>query len=253
MARIRSIYPNTPTDPEFATLPVEARLMFIYSWTMADDAGNLEGNPLGLKMALFPADDWASVARITELVAALVAGQFYEPYESGGKQYLHIRTFHKYQKPERKTKPRCPLYPGQEYEYKVRQGKEWIPVTETGAFGEHTPNAQCANSVQSLGSVVECSGQKTLDENVNESLTENATAGSTPRRDTPAPDAFGVNGTSNTPRLEPVAATADCTAIEAAIQTALKEMVPAPAADGRPHQRPNVIFMKTRRFDDDDG
>jgi hypothetical protein len=47
MARIRSIHPNTLIDPEFAALPVEARLMFIYSWTMADDAGNLEANPLG--------------------------------------------------------------------------------------------------------------------------------------------------------------------------------------------------------------
>jgi hypothetical protein len=57
MARIRSIYPGTPIDPEFALNPVEERLLFIYSWTIADDAGNLERNPLGLKMALFPGDE----------------------------------------------------------------------------------------------------------------------------------------------------------------------------------------------------
>jgi hypothetical protein len=152
MARIRSIHSNTLIDPEFAALPVEARLMFIYSWTAADDAGNLEGNPLGLRMALFPADEWATVARITELREILIAGRFYESYEADGKRYLHIRTFDKYQKPERKTKHRCPLRPGQNHEYRVRDGKEWIRKTATGAVSEQTPIEQCANSVHSLGS-----------------------------------------------------------------------------------------------------
>jgi hypothetical protein len=47
MARIRSIYPTTPTGPEFAAIPVEGRLLFIYSWTLSDDAGNFERTPLG--------------------------------------------------------------------------------------------------------------------------------------------------------------------------------------------------------------
>jgi hypothetical protein len=103
-------------------------------------------------MALFPADDWASVARITELLEILIAGRFYEPYEADGKRYLHVRTFDKYQKPERKTKHRCPLRPGQEHEYRVRDGNEWIRKTATGAVSGQTPNEQCANSVRTLGS-----------------------------------------------------------------------------------------------------
>lgn len=132
MARIRSIHPNTPIDPELASLPVEARLLFIYSWTAADDAGNLEGNPLGLRMALFPADDWATVARITELAEMLIAGRFYESYEADGKQYLHVRNFPKYQKLDHPTAPKFPLAPGQSYTYHVRQGNTYVPRTENG-------------------------------------------------------------------------------------------------------------------------
>jgi hypothetical protein len=140
MARIRSIYPSTPTDPEFALNAVEGRLLFIYSWTLADDAGNLERNPLGLKMALFPGDDWASVKRVAELVDALIVGRFYEPYEADGKQYLHVRNFARYQKPDHPTAPRYPLVPGQEYTYHVRLGNGWSTKTEKGALPEPTPN-----------------------------------------------------------------------------------------------------------------
>jgi hypothetical protein len=132
MARIRSIHPNTLIDPEFASVPVEARLLFIYSWTTADDAGNLEGNPLGLRMALFPADEWATVARITELAEMLIAGRFYESYEADGKQYLHIRNFPKYQKLDHPAAPKFPLAPGQSYTYHARQGNTFVPRTENG-------------------------------------------------------------------------------------------------------------------------
>lgn len=121
MARIRSIHPNTPTDPDLALQPVEGRLMFIYSLTISDDAGNLEGNPLGLRMALFPADEWATVERMTMLTEGLIVGRFYVPYEADGKQYLHIRNFPKYQKLDHPTAPKFPLFPGQEYTYHARK------------------------------------------------------------------------------------------------------------------------------------
>jgi len=149
MARIRSIYPGTPIDPEFALNPPEGRLLFIYSWTVADDAGNLERNSLGLKMALFPGDDWATVKRVAELVDALIVGRFYEPYEVDGKQYLHVRNFARYQKPDHPTAPRYPLYPGQEYPFHVRQGNGWRTKTETGALPEHPPNVPRKNRERS--------------------------------------------------------------------------------------------------------
>jgi len=149
MARIRSIYPGTPIDPEFALIPVEGRLLFIYSWTTADDAGNFERNPLGLRMGLFPGDEWATVQRITELVEALIAGRFYEPYEVDGKQFLHVRNFAKYQKPDHPTAPRFPLQPGQQYTYHVRQGNGWGTKTEQGPLPEPPPNVPRKNRERS--------------------------------------------------------------------------------------------------------
>jgi hypothetical protein len=140
MGRIRSIHPTTPTDPEFAANTVEGRLLALYSLTIADDAGNLERNPLGLKMALFPADEWATVNRITELVDTLIGGRFYEPYESERKQYLHIRNFAKYQKPDHPTAPRYPLFPGQEFTYHVRQGNTWVPKTVKSSLHDRSVN-----------------------------------------------------------------------------------------------------------------
>jgi hypothetical protein len=166
MARIRSIYPTTPTDPEFAANKVEGRLLFIYSLTIADDAGNLERNPLGLKMALFPADEWATTEQIAGLVDTLIAGRFYETYEADGKQYLHVRNFAKYQKPDHPTAPRYPLYPGQAYTYHVRQGNGWTTKTEQGPLPEHTPNVPRKNMERSrrkgsgLGSGLERKGKE---------------------------------------------------------------------------------------------
>lgn len=146
MARIRSIHPNTPTDPELASVPVEARLLFIYSWTMADDAGNLDANPLGLRMALFPGDDWATVARITEIVDMLVAGRFYTTYAVDGKKYLHVRNFARYQKLDHPTAPKVPLAPGQTYRYHVRKGNTFEPKTEKRPLPEqHTNNTRTAH------------------------------------------------------------------------------------------------------------
>jgi hypothetical protein len=93
-----------------------------------------------LKMALFPADEWATVKRITELVDTLIGGRFYEPYEVDGKQYLHIRNFAKYQKPDHPTAPRYPLFPGQEFTYHVRQGNTWVTKTDKSSPPDRSTN-----------------------------------------------------------------------------------------------------------------
>lgn len=132
MARIRSIHPDILIDPDFAGIPRDARLLFIYTLIVADDAGNLEDSPRALKMACFPGDDDLTVARIEELRDILLAGRFYESYEVDGKRYLHIRNFLKYQRPDHPTKPKCHLFPGQVFTYHVRQGNAFVPKTEQG-------------------------------------------------------------------------------------------------------------------------
>jgi hypothetical protein len=81
-------------------------------------------------MSLFPADAAMTIKKIVGLVDALVAGRFYEPYEADGKQFLHIRNFAKYQRLDHPAAPKCPLAPGQEYVYHVRQGNTFIPKIE---------------------------------------------------------------------------------------------------------------------------
>lgn len=129
MARIRSIHPSILTDPEFASALRDGRILFIYTWIIADDAGNLERSRRGLKMACFPSPSDADLTdeKIAELTDLLITERFYQPYEFNGKQYLHIRTFHKYQKPDHPTAPKFPLYPGQEYTFHVRQGNSYVP------------------------------------------------------------------------------------------------------------------------------
>lgn len=150
MARIRSIHPNTPTDPDLAAIPIPGRLLFIYSWTIADDAGNLERSPRGMKMALFPGDESMTVKKIEKIVDALIEGRFYLPYEVDGKAFLHVRSFKKYQKIDHPTGPRFPLAPDQTYVYHERNGNSWISKTVNASDstnvprtdGEHTPNVR---------------------------------------------------------------------------------------------------------------
>ena len=148
MARIRSVHPDILTDPDFASISVEGRLLFIYSWIVADDAGNLELSPMGLKMALFPGDEWATAPKITELVDALIAGRFYVPYEVDGRRYLHIRNFAKYQKPDHPTAPRHPLSPGQTFTHHVRQGNSFVQKTVSGTLPERKANVLAGEELE---------------------------------------------------------------------------------------------------------
>lgn len=166
MARIRSIHPNTPTDPDLAAIPIPGRLLFIYSWTVADDAGNLERSPRGLKMALFPGDDTITAKKIEKLVDALIAGRFYVPYEADGKALLHVRNFARYQKIDHPTPPRFPLFPGQVYTYHVRDGNSWKSQTIDSenstnvqrTTGEHTANVRTGIGRESEGKGKEGTG-----------------------------------------------------------------------------------------------
>lgn len=140
MAKIRSIHPAILIDPDFAAVPIVGRLLFVYSWMIADDAGNLENSPLHLKMAVFPGDHAITTGKIAKLVEVLISGRFFVPYEVDGRQYLNIRSFAKYQRPDHPTAPRCPLFPGQPYTYHVRQGNTFVSKTVRGALSERKDN-----------------------------------------------------------------------------------------------------------------
>lgn len=85
---------------------LNARLLFIGTWSFADDYGNLERSSKQLKARIFPADN----LDCEPLVLDLIANGLLVEYSADGKKYLHIRGFRKHQVINRPGKPQCPLY-----------------------------------------------------------------------------------------------------------------------------------------------
>lgn len=128
MARIRSIKPEFWTDETLADCSPTARLLFIGTWNVADDYGNLERSARQVKAQIFPYDNIDCESLLTEL---LNVGVLVE-YEVEGKKYMHIKNFGKHQKIDKMSKARCPLPEGsptppreddEEQDGKGREGK----------------------------------------------------------------------------------------------------------------------------------
>lgn len=106
MARIRTIKPEFWTDGQIVECSSNARLLFIGTWTFADDLGNLDRSSRQLKMQIFPGDNIDCEPLIQEL---LVHGLLVE-YSSNDKLFLHIPTFKKHQRIDRPGPARCPKF-----------------------------------------------------------------------------------------------------------------------------------------------
>ena len=106
MARIRSVKPEFWTDEALAECSPIARLLFIGTWTFADDRGNLDRSARQLKAQVFPYD----ALDCEPLVCELLAQQLLVEYDVSGKKFLHIRNFDKHQRIDRESQPRFPLY-----------------------------------------------------------------------------------------------------------------------------------------------
>ncbi len=98
MARARNIKPGFFRNADLAELSVEARLLFIGLWTIADREGRLEDRPKQIKMEIFPADS----VDVNQLLEDLAATDMILRYEVGGKRYLFITNFLKHQMPHHK-------------------------------------------------------------------------------------------------------------------------------------------------------
>lgn len=97
MARSRGIKPGFFRNADLAELPVEARLLFIGLWTLADREGRLKDRPKQIKMEIFPADNLDCDA----LLASLADTGMLLRYEVDGARYLQIKNFLKHQNPHR--------------------------------------------------------------------------------------------------------------------------------------------------------
>lgn len=79
---------------------MEARLLFIGLWTLADRAGRLEDRPKQIKMEIFPADSVDCDALLNQLAATGMLAR----YEVDGKRCLQVVNFSKHQNPHRDEK-----------------------------------------------------------------------------------------------------------------------------------------------------
>lgn len=104
--RIRSVKPEFWTDETVVECSIPARLLFIGTWNISDDSGNLDRSSKQLKMKIFPAD----VIDCEPLVQELIAHGLLEEYTIDGKIYLHIKGFNKHQVINKPSKSKIPPY-----------------------------------------------------------------------------------------------------------------------------------------------
>ena len=100
MARIRSVHPSLWTDEAFLELSIKAKLFIIALWNECDDGGAFEWKPKQLKVRLFGCDEMDTPVLLEELRVA----NFLTPYEVDGSRYGAIRSFGKFQKPNKPTR-----------------------------------------------------------------------------------------------------------------------------------------------------
>jgi len=106
MPRSRNIKPGFFQNPELTDCSVEARLLFIGLWTLADRDGRLEDRPRQIKLNLYPADDFDVIKLLDELAGAkddTGVAQIIR-YEVDGKKCIWIPKFTKHQTPHNKEK-----------------------------------------------------------------------------------------------------------------------------------------------------
>jgi len=109
LARTRAIKPGFFQNEYLAELPLEARLLFIGLWTLADRDGRLEDRPKRIKGAIFPYEE-IDVDKALLLLAESPE-RFIVRYEVDGKRYIQIVNFGKHQHPHHKEKPSIILTP----------------------------------------------------------------------------------------------------------------------------------------------
>lgn len=110
MGRIRSIKPEFPHSERVGRCSRDARLLFILTWTVADDEGRLRGSPQFLSSVLFPYDKDAA-GKIEAWLGELLRAGLMQRYEVDGSTYLSIRNWKEHQRINRPTPARTPPPP----------------------------------------------------------------------------------------------------------------------------------------------
>ncbi len=109
MARIRSIKPELPQSESMGKISRDARLLFILTWTLADDEGRLRGSSRMLASLLFPYDNDAP-SLIDGWIGELVAEGCVQLYSVDGSTYMQIAKWLNHQKIDKPSKSKIPEF-----------------------------------------------------------------------------------------------------------------------------------------------
>jgi len=97
MPRNRMIKADFWADEKIGKLSDRAKLLFIGSWTFADDSGVCRANDVYLRNNIFPYDDEVTLYQIKEALQELINSGVVVVSEYSGELYLHIVNFKKHQ------------------------------------------------------------------------------------------------------------------------------------------------------------
>ena len=91
LARIRSVKPETFTSFTLATVPIQARFLFIGLWTEADDEGKLIDSAKLIAGSIFPHDDDVTAKQVNAWLDALASIEAIVRYEVDGAKYILVK------------------------------------------------------------------------------------------------------------------------------------------------------------------
>lgn len=107
MARIRTIKPDFWGDADVSGLSMQARLLLIGLFSMADDDGRFLASANAINGFVFPNDDVSS-AKVRRLLQETVTSGVVHVYSVDGIQYGCLPNWHKHQKINRYTPSKLP-------------------------------------------------------------------------------------------------------------------------------------------------
>lgn len=109
MGRIRTIKPEFPQSESMGKVCREARLLFILTWTLADDSGRLRGDSRMLASLLFPYDDDVP-KKIEGWLSELVTEHCIIRYHADDSSYIQINKWLSHQKIDKPTPSKIPPF-----------------------------------------------------------------------------------------------------------------------------------------------
>ena len=126
MARNRMINVEFWDDEKLATIPRDARLLFIGLWNYSDDYGVVKGHSVWLKSKIFPYDN-IDIETFNGWLQHLKNIHSIQPFTVHNEQYYSICNFGKYQVINKPSKRRNPAPP-----------KDFTPGTLPEHYGSTT-------------------------------------------------------------------------------------------------------------------